>query len=151
MASASLMTLWLFRPAVCMRHEVTSLTACSDAAAVPAHLAIRACRRRICPRSDLCQGCHSQPGSRGRHRPAPSTCLHTRSTPHLWSSSHDTRRAPSSCWDMYSPCRGRERRKQREGEKMHILNKFLNKTSGTPLDRWVTSAVVQQLLGRVRP
>lgn len=82
------------------------------AAETPAHLAIRSCRRRPCPGIDLCQGIHTQPCSMGCHRLVPSSWLHTRSTPNQWSSPRDTRRDPSSCWDMYSPWVGGKRRKQ---------------------------------------
>lgn len=81
-------------------------------ARAPAHLAIPSCRRRSCPRSRPCQGTHTQTGSTARRTPAPSSWLHTRSTRNQWSSPHDTRHAPSSCWDTYSPWMGRSKEEE---------------------------------------
>ena len=112
-AGANLMTPCLFKTAKCARQWGRWQP--SDAAAVPAHLAIRPCRRTSCSGSGLCQGRRSRPGRRGRRRLPPSRRPRTRRTPSRWSSSHDTRRGLSSCWDMYSPCEGgRGGRKQRE-------------------------------------
>lgn len=133
-AGANLTTPCLFKTAKCAKQWGHWQP--SDAAAVPAHLAIRACRRTSCPGSGLCQGRRSRPGRRGRRRLPPSTLPRNRSTPSQWSSSHDSRRGLSSCWDMYSPCEGGNR------EEPGFRIQTLNKTSGTPYIGWVTSAFV---------